>query len=226
MGKYSILAKALDDVMTEELDEQLASVDHSVEHSFSEEFEQRMQKLIRQRNNPCYRLICTAGRRAACVAAAVVLSLSFTMSFESVRATVKEFFTRDVSDHVILEVSPEFVQDAPDTLEELYEITELPEGFVLEYSDEFPTSASADYVFEDYYIMFKQTIKATYRISLDNEHSVLETYVDDSGQEYLLHLSDAGNIRVIWSKNGYILDIASNLDKETVMDLCKSTKIK
>ncbi len=226
MEQYSILARALDDVMTEELNAYLASVDFSVEHRFSEEFERRMQKLIKRREKSYYKLICTAGRRAACTAAVVVLALGFAMSFECVRASVKEFFTKNLSDHIILEVSPEHVRSAPETIEEIYEITELPEGFELVDSLEYPTSAYAGYIFEEYYIDFSQNTKATYRISLDNEHSVLETYVDASGQEYLIHHSQSGRLCVIWSENGYIFEIKSNLDEKTVMDLCRSTKIK
>lgn len=226
MEQYSILARALDDVMTEELNAYLTSVDFSVEHRFSEKFERRMQKLIKRREKSYYKLICTAGRRAACAAAVMVLALGFAMSFESVRASVKEFFTKKFSDHIVLEVSPEHVRSAPDTIEEIYEITELPEGFELADSFEHPTSVYTGYIFEEYYIDFNQNTKATYRISLDNEHSVLETYVNDSGQEYLIHQSQSGRLCVIWSENGYIFEIKSNLDKETVINLCRSTKMR
>ncbi len=226
MEQYSILEKVLDDVLTQELDEYLTAVDFSVEYRFSEKFERRMERLIKRREKPYYKLICTAGRRAVCIAAAMVIAFGFAMSFESVRAAVKEFFTRVFSDHIVMEVYPEFAEDDPDMIEEIYEITELPEGFALVDSEVCSTYAYEIYVFEEYYIDFRQTTRASYHISLDNEHSAFETYVDASGQEYLIHQSQSGNLCVIWNENSYILEMKSNLDKETVLNLCASTKVK
>ena len=44
------------------------------------------------------------------------------------------------------------------------------------------------------------------------------------GQEYLLFESDT-DVTCIWDNGRYILSISGNLDKETVIDLCKSTKL-
>lgn len=226
MEQYSILAKALDDVMTKELNEYLAAVDFSVEHRFSEKFERRMERLIKRREKPYYKLICTAGRRAVCIAAAVVIAFGFAMSFESVRAAVKEFFTKVFSDHITLEVYPEFAENDPDTIEEVYEITELPEGFELVDSETCSTYAYADYVFEDYHIDFLQETKQRFHISLDNEYSEPEVYVDQTGQEYWIQFHEGGNIYILWEMDGYIFVIDSNLDKDAVINLCMSTKLK
>lgn len=226
MEQYSILAKALDDVMTEELNEYLAAVDFSVEHRFSEKFERRMERLIKRREKPYYKLICTAGRRAVCIAAAVVIAFGFAMSFESVRAAVKEFFTKVFSDHITLEVYPEFAENDPDTIEEVYEITELPEGFELVDSGIYTTCAYADYVFEDYHISFLQETKRRFHVALDNEYSESEVFVNETGQEYRIQFHQDGNIRIIWDKDGYLFSIDSNLNRETVLDLCMSTKKK
>ncbi len=226
MEQYSILAKALDDFMTKELNEYLAAVDFSVEHRFSEKFERRMERLIKRREKPYYKLICTAGRRAVCIAAAVVIAFGFAMSFESVRAAVKEFFTKVFSDHITLEVYPEFAENDPDTIEEVYEITELPEGFELVDSETCSTYAYADYVFEDYHIDFLQETKQRFHISLDNEYSEPEVYVDQTGQEYWIQFHEGGNIYILWEMDGYIFVIDSNLDKDAAINLCMSTKLK
>ena len=226
MEQYSILAKALDDFMTKELNEYLAAVDFSVEHRFSEKFERRMERLIKRREKPYYKLICTAGRRAVCIAAAVVIAFGFAMSFESVRAAVKEFFTKVFSDHITLEVYPEFAENDPDTIDEVYEITELPEGFELVDSETCSTYAYADYVFEDYHIDFLQETKQRFHISLDNEYSEPEVYVDQTGQEYWIQFHEGGNIYILWEMDGYIFVIDSNLDKDAAINLCMSTKLK
>ena len=50
------------------------------------------------------------------------------------------------------------------------------------------------------------------------------TKIEIDGQEYLLFESDT-DVTCIWDNGRYILSISGNLDKETVIDLCKSTKL-
>ncbi len=226
MEQYLILAKALDDVLTQELDEYLAAVDFSIEYNFSAKFERRMEELIKRREKLYYRLISTAGRRAVCIAAAVILVLCFAMSFESVRAAVKEFFTRVFSDHIVMEVYPEVAENYSDKIVEVYEITDLPDGFELIDSGIYTTCVYADYVFEDYHISFLQETKRRFHVALDNEYSESEVFVNETGQEYRIQFHQDGNIRIIWDKDGYLFSIDSNLNRETVLDLCMSTKKK
>ncbi len=225
MEQYSILARALDEVVSQDINDYLATVDFSIKHEFSAKYKRRMAKLIKRREKPYYKLICTAGRRVACIAAAVVLVFCFAMSFEDVRAAVKEFFTRVFSDHIEMEVYPEFAEDYPDTIEEVYEITELPDGFVLVDSKVYSTYAYADYVFEDYHIDFLQETNERFRAFIDNEGLQNEIYVDVN-QEYTVYNYKNGDVRIVWSEGGYVFSITSNLNKEMVLNLCRLTKEK
>lgn len=226
MEQYSILARALDEVVSQDINDYLATVDFSIKHEFSAKYKRRMAKLIKRREKPYYKLICTAGRRVACIAAAVVLVFCFAMSFEGVRAAVKEFFTRVFPDHIVMEVYPEVAEDYPDTIEEVYEITELPDGFVLVESGVYSTYAYADYVFEDYYIDFLQETDERFRVYADNECTMGDKYFDENNREYVIQKHENGELRIIWSENGYVFIVNSDLDKELVLDLCKSTKKK
>lgn len=225
MEQYSILAGALDEVISQDINDYLATVDFSVKHEFSPKYQRRTAKLIRWRGKPYYQLICTAGRRAACIAAAVVLLCSVAMSFEDVRATVKEFFTKAFSDHIVMEAHPEAWEDDPDTIETVYEITALPDGFVLVDSVECSTYVYADYIYGEYYIDFIQYTYATFRANIDNENTEREVYFDNENQEYTVFIYKNGDISVFWTEGGYVLSIDSNLNKEEVLALCTSTKM-
>ena len=226
MEQYSILAKALDEVVSQDINDYLATVDFSIKHEFSAKYKRRMAKLIKRREKPYYKLICTTGRRVACIAVAVVLVLCFAMSFESVRAAVKQFFTRVFSDYIVMEIYPEVAEDYPDTIEQVYEITELPDGFVLVDSKTYSTYAYADYVFEDYHIDFLQETYKRFHVLADNEYSIEENYTDENNQEYFLQHHANGELRIVWFYEGYVFSIDSNLDKESALDLCTLTKIK
>lgn len=64
-----------------------------------------------------------------------------------------------------------------------------------------------------------------YSGNFDNEHSNLEYYTDDIGQEYLIHITE-GEYCAVWNDGRYIVQITSNLNKDEIIKLCKNTKIK
>ncbi|MEO3156263.1 DUF4367 domain-containing protein, partial [Ruminococcus bicirculans (ex Wegman et al. 2014)] len=72
-------------------------------------------------------------------------------------------------------------------------------------------------------ILFDQNVKGNHNIYMDNERTDF-TKIEIDGQEYLLFESDT-DVTCIWDNGRYILSISGNLDKETVIDLCKSTKL-
>ena len=45
----------------------------------------------------------------------------------------------------------------------------------------------------------------------------------ENGQEYLVHNTDHDHT-FIWDNGKYIFEICSNLDKQSVLELCESTK--
>ena len=72
-------------------------------------------------------------------------------------------------------------------------------------------------------ILFDQNVKCDHKIYMDNERTDF-TKIEIDGQEYLLFESDT-DVTCIWDNGRDILSISSNLDKEIVIDLCKSTKL-
>ena len=105
MDNYSILSRAIGEAFEPKLDEFIDSVNFDVNAEFSEKFERKMDKLIRRRNKPYFNLICTGGRRAACIAAVIIILSASSLSVEAVREVVHDFFMSIFGDHTAVSVS-------------------------------------------------------------------------------------------------------------------------
>ena len=191
---------------------------------FSLKFEKKMNKLIKRRSHSYYPLIATAGRRAACIATAIVIVVAAPLSVKAVRESVKDFFLVNYSDHVSVSVSS-IDENAPEIIEEAYTI-DIPEGFELAEDFSMANHLNLKYINGDKYINFSQTVLSMFSTDIDNERTTMEVLSID-GVEYQLYNHENGySYNVIWKNNGYVFDISSNLDRESVIELCKSTKLK
>lgn len=101
----------------------------------------------------------------------------------------------------------------------------MPEGFErVEYSV-LDTSIESTFFNGDNYVFFYQITKKKYYDSIDNEHTDYSEYNDDDGQKYLIIQNQFETI-IIWNNGNYVFTISSNLDKDVILKMCKSTKIK
>ena len=199
------------------------------EFDISNNFKIKMEKLIKRQNKPYYRFVSTASRRAACIAVAILVFSVSSLSVKSVRkALVSNFKLKGFSNHVNILYSSQEENHYPDTIETEYEITNIPDEFELVEYDKNQYEVFAYYIYKNYEIVFTQSIKSRYNIGLDNEHSKVYNYKDTDGQEYLIQESIDENydITFVWDNGEYIFEVFSNLDKNTVLDLCRSTKPK
>ena len=195
----------------------------------SNKFKTKMEKLIKSQNKPYYRFVSTAGRRVACIVAALLILSVSSLAVKSVRkALVSTFKIKGFSNNVNLTYSSQEDNHYPETIETEYEITNIPDEFELVEYDKNQYQVLAYYTYKNYNIVFKQYLKSGYNIGLDNEHSKVYNYKDTNGQEYVIQESTDENygITFIWDNGEYIFYVFSNLDKNTVLDLCMSTKPK
>ncbi len=225
MDNYSILSRAIGEAFEPKLDEFIDSVNFDVNAEFSEKFERKMDKLIRRRNKPYFNLICTGGRLAACIVAAIIILSASSLSVEAVREAVNDFFLSIFGDHTAVSVNNATEKDYPATIKEEYAISNLPDGFELSDYNRDSGTIFAAYFNGDKYIFFEQFVHDSYSGYFDNEHSELEYYTDESGQEYLIQ-STNHDFCIMWDNGRYILQIKSNMNKDDVLELCKSTKLK
>lgn len=225
MNDFSYFTKALDEVFENEINDYTNTLEINEPHKFSEKYNKKISKLIKRREKSYFNLICTAGRRIAFVIVALfVLSLS-SLSVKAVRETVHDFFMSLFSDHTEVTANSAVTNDYPKTIQDEYEISSLPVGFELTQYTKDDLNVIAWYFNDEKYVLFSQFTKDSYIANYDNEHSELYYYTDESGQEYLIQ--DTGHdYTVVWDNGSYIFTLKCNLDKDTILNLCKSTKMK
>ena len=104
MNEHDIFTSVLVEVFETELDGLTAEITLDREHEFSDKFDRKMRKLIKRRSRSYFSLICTAGRRAACIAVIVLLLLANPFTVNAVKQRILGFLKEDHSDHAELTV--------------------------------------------------------------------------------------------------------------------------
>lgn len=224
MDSKEIIGNAMEEVLDEEFAEYINTLPIYADHKFSERHNRKMSKLIKRQRKPYFKLISTAGRRAACIVAAVVIFSASVLSVEAVRNAVFDFISKIFSDHNVVTVEGGTDSGYPETIEKEYYISKLPSEFII--TNRFKTDNSIDisYQNDDKYVMFSQYTKSAFVQYIDNEKTQY-TEIQDSGTVYMALINDS-DTTYIWDNGSYIFIIQSNLDKDTVLNLCKSTRLK
>lgn len=217
--------QALEAVYDERFNEQMSSLDNREPHTFSKKHEKKMAKLIKRQRKPYFNLICTAGRRAACIIVAIVVFSASALSVKAVREAVFKFITNIFSDHNVVEIENDSDTSYPETIQEEYYISDLPEGFVQSQVDKTDNTLFIVYSYGESRIIFEQHTLSTFKLNIDNEHNTFEEYTDPDGTVYKIATSKDNTV-IMWSNKEYVFIIDSNLNKEEALKLCRSTKLK
>lgn len=225
MTDNPLFLKELENVFNENFNSDIKALEGMKPHSFSERHNKKMNKLIKRQRKPYFKLISTAGRRAACVIVAVIVASASALSVKAIREAIFDFITNIFSDHSVVTTESGTEIGYPKIVENEYYISDLPDGFIIGDTIRNDVSINVSYFNDDKYILFSQYTKSVYEETLDNEHTRFEKINDETGQEYLM-ISTEADISFIWDNGRYIFEITSNLDKGTTLDLCKSTKMK
>ena len=204
MNENTLFIQALNDVIDEDYNADVESISLNDEHEFSDKHNKKMKKLIKRQSRPYFNLISTAGRRVACVVVAMIVLSASALSVEAVRNAVYDFIIKIFSNHSVVTTESGTDDGYPTSIEEKYYISKLPAGFEQTQYGETDNSISVFYSNGKKGILFDQNVKGDHKIYMDNERT---------------------DFTCIWDNGRYILSISSNLDKETVIDLCKSTKL-
>lgn len=118
-------------------------------------------------------------------------------------------------------------ENCPKTIENVYYIPELPEGYKLYEED-----CTGYFVYKSYinydtssYMVFTQRTKEEYEEHFDNEHQTFEE-LEINGY-YSLYIKNTSKINsgiIVWDNGNYILSISGFFTKEELIELAKSTK--
>ena len=192
--------------------------------TFSPAFEKKMDKEIRRRKHSYFRIFNTAAKRAASIAATLVLLLTVSLSVEAIRTPLTNMVKLIFSDHVELEAEG----DVAETIVNIYGITELPEGFKLTTSSENSVKVRRDYKnAEGDELLFSQWATKFQYTAIDTEHTDTQT-LDVDGTEVFVVVSQREPITAVyWFAEGYSFDIMyfGEIDTDTIIEMIRSVKV-
>lgn len=203
----------------------LASLPHPEDldpSPFSSSFEQKMRKLLRRREASYWPLVSSVGRRVATVVLAFLLASSCLMSVEAIRVPVVHFFVEvyETFSRISFE-GDEGAGAGPETIEELYLPSEIPEGFVLEEELREDSFSIFRYVKGDEWIDWSQYCMG-FAHHVDTE-GIKSEKVESEGIHYFYY-SNKGIQDFIWEENGYVFSCAGTLSRETLFMILQSAQ--
>ena len=211
----------------EYLDERFESgIYRDDEFETSEKFNKRMKKLIKSEHNVYHRLTLTRGRKVACVLIAILIILLSMLSVGAVRDAVANFFVEHFSDHNHLTTVIEEDDSSPTTLEEVYELSYVPEGYVLKQENIYEEKATYIYINGRKDITFSQITRDYYSASIDNKDVDISVEKHD-GQDYLVYGIEDGSFIIIYDNGRYVFSLSSyELPKETMIKMLETIKVR
>ena len=222
--------EAFEQVYDSQLDEYINSLEDGEIHIFSAKHEKRMEKLIKRQRKPYFKLISTAGRRAVCAAAALVIVFTSAMSVKAFR----EFLfglenTESTSGYDVLQAESSDLSGAAKTIEEEYYISALPEGFE-ETKRTNDGWLNITYQRGDEIIEFEQYPSSGFKIYIDNEHRQMSKHIGSDNTAYYIY-TDKNSVMYYWNNGKYafslfVSGVDGNSYKNEGLKLCKSIKIK
>ena len=211
--------KVLNDIVTDECDILLR---YEEEHEFSESFERDMKRLVSQRKKPYFRMINTVGKRVACVAAVLLIGTFTTvMNVEAARSAIAEFFIG------VYEKFSTFISsdddEAPEKIEQLYEITCGLDGFVVNWEVTDDLVYNVTYLNEPYIVDFKQSVKSEYDTNWNTEDTSIETIMIDE-YEAVYFLDNHNYHHLVWNAEDYVFSVSTNVGKDELIEMSKSVQ--
>lgn len=200
--------------------------DSEEEIHLGKDYENYMDGLIRRSKNPTPLHFRTAWGRAACVAAAVLIAFTCSMTVSAVRTPFVNFLTNAYDQFTEILFDDADIEKAPSTIETVYTLGYVPEGYV---EKDCNTSAISVYIIweneKGEQIVFEQRLLDNY-ITIDNENADYDlTFINDTK---IIYMSDKANCYYYWNSNEYCfyLELPNAIAFDAALDLINSIKNK
>ena len=178
-------------------------------HRFSRTFEKRMRQLLWKERGirPAQKRIPLRMLITVIITAIVAVSVAAL----SVSAFWKEIvgFVTDVY-NTFTNVQAETDENAADTLEEIYEVTWVPDGFELVMDDLSDSMHQMEYRKGEDYIWFRQFILENYSVNYDTEHTEIEQVEICSMDGFWISETQV----LVWKNEEYVFEIIVSIDLE------------
>lgn len=98
----------------------------------SSRYQKRMERLIKSQNKSYWKYVNTVGKRVAVLAVVLMLTFALSMSVSAVREPIVEFFVNVYEKFVEFFYDEDDVARAPNTIETVYTLGYVPEGYEME----------------------------------------------------------------------------------------------
>lgn len=118
--------------------------------------------------------------------------------------------------------------DCPSTIEKVYTLSVVPEGYELFKTDNLGTSVTSVYI--NTYgnsLVFEQYIKEYFNPHINTEgYALHETYINGCNAVCIEYNRESGiDSLLIWENKDYIISIEGNFNKNQLIDLAKNNEI-
>lgn len=212
--------KALSDALKADYEDSIPNIE---EHKFSPKFEKKMRRLINRRNKPYYRIINTVGKRVACALFAFLVASSVTvLSVKALREAFADLFISIYEKFSTIQSADE-TGTAPETIEDIYEITYDLSEFIIDYDYLDDYSRYITYIKDDFVIYFEQYTKEMYDENVNTEDAEISTYVINGNEA--IYFQDNNQYHVlIWDSGDYIISLSSNIGKDALIEIAESVQ--
>lgn len=194
----------------------------------TETFNKKAKRLCNSYDKMTFKLTYTRARKAVCVFVAILILMLSSLSVGAVRDALANFSIKHFSNHAIVTYNEPTTKtnQYPKTIEKVYEIDSIPEGYSLIDCAVTDISADTIYLSNNGQIFLQQVVKDKYDTRIDNENSSI-SHETINGKEYIIQKNKISkDFTLIWDNGEYIFSITSNLDKDSIIKICESLKIK
>jgi len=190
---------------------------------FDAAHEKKMQRLFAQQKKPYYKLINSAGKRAAMIAVTFLALLSgVVFGVDGVRVPVFRFAIESYEKFSLIVFSPPGKKDVPETIEQLFLPTYIADGFAIENEELLSDSNLVTYTKGDMAYVFEQyTLTDTTRM-LDTEDAETGTVALDAGNAF--YFTKYSTCSLIWENGDYGFFLSGVISKEEAIKIANSVK--
>lgn len=197
----------------------------SVDFTPSNTFKKKLDKLCKSYDKITFKLTYTRVRKTVCVFVAILIILLSSLTVGAVRDAIANFFVEHFSNHAVVTYKEPTTKanQYPKTIEKVYELDDSY-GFELVNFDNSANFVYSFYTKDDYAVILYQYTKKSYFENIDNEQSQIN-YETINGKEYIVKTIKS-QYDIIWDSGEYVFSIISNLDKDSIIDMFESLKIK
>lgn len=210
--------------LTEVISSEFADVptdDSQIDIQPSKKFQKKMEKLIKNEQKTIWHYTNTTYKRAAILVAVLVIMFTTACSVSAIREPIVKFFTEAYESFTRYF----FEGDTVDSIANIYEITDLPEGFELKktYSD----TASTSTIYENEFgniIELSQSITNDTRLTIDAEKGDVKEIQLPNREVHLYSRSEIS--QAFWIENGYLMTLTyeGTINEEEIINLISSVK--